>query len=860
MQKPMPPTEALSEILPPDALAAPDNASQRTLAPGVDANTPLPSILPTVPGYHILQALGRGGMGVVYKARQIGLNRLVALKMLLGGHLASQEARLRFLFEAEIVARVRHPHIVEIYEVGTYQEQPYLALEFVDGGCLADKLGEPHPARSAARLIELLARAIHVAHLQGIIHRDLKPANILLATNSPGTTQSSASNDPFDPLLAPFGIPKITDFGLAKLVQGGADLTQTGAVLGTPHYMAPEQADTRHQTVGPGTDLFSLGAMLFELLTGRPPFKEDTSVSTIMKLTNEEAPRVQQFRPELATDLATICHKCLEKQPDRRYASAEALADDLARFLRDEPIQARPVSAWERGWRWCRRNPTIATLAGSVAILLVAAVATFLWVAQERAARAEQRTKEVQDRAARQAQTAQAVNRNLDEARLLQAKAERDRNDPFTWKLALTAAKRAENLLGDDDPDLRRRVQETVRDLEQKEHQARERRRQEDLDQWMIGRLEELRVQMSVGRRGERFQWQVIGDGFAEAFRKYGTDPVALDLETAAKQLKQHPPAVIQALAVGLDYWVYAEFSSAWEDSEGETTESQTSFPMQKLLSMPLKVQTWRKLLTLAKTIDSDPLRGKMRDAIGNFKIAEFSRLARSPEFLEQPPATQAMAAQILTKIDKPDVVFALLHAAHRRRPDDYWLNFRLANYYLHLKDTPDRREALRFATAALALRPEDQVTRQIYATALLHAGQHAEALPLLRQCLERQSDNPLMLFELGYALAHADQHAEAEKCYRRVIQLRPNHVVARNNLGVALENQGKPDAAEAEYREAVRITPSHYLPRRNLARVLAARGQRDEAIQHYREVLRLRPNDAASKQALKQLETEKKK
>jgi WD40 repeat protein len=323
--------------------------------------------LPAIPGYELIQELGRGGMGVVYAARQAGLNRTVALKMILSGGHASPQELARFQTEAEAVARLGHPHIVQIYEVGWVDRCPYLALEYVDGGSLAQRLtGTPLPARPAARLVEVLAWAVHEAHLQGVVHRDLTPANVLLARSAAG------QGIPLDPEGAVDYQPKITDFGLAKLlVGGGPALTQSGAALGTPSYMAPEQAAGKARAVGRATDVYALGAILYELLTGRPPFKAETPLETLHQVQLGEPVPPSRLRPKLPRDLATICLKCLEKEPGRRYASAGELAEDLQRWLEGRPIQARPVGVLGRGWRWCRRNPGLAGAVGAAALFLV---------------------------------------------------------------------------------------------------------------------------------------------------------------------------------------------------------------------------------------------------------------------------------------------------------------------------------------------------------------------------------------------------------------------------------------------------------------------------------------------------------
>jgi WD40 repeat protein len=322
-----------------------------------------------VPGYDILGELGRGGMGVVYRARQIKLNRLVALKMVLAGGHAGEAELVRFRTEAEAVAQLQHPNVVQIYEVGDHRGLPYFALEYCAGGSLEKQLaGTPLPPPQAAQLVETLARAVHAAHQQGIIHRDLKPANVLLSADR---------------------IPKITDFGLAKKLDSAAGQTASGAILGTPSYMAPEQAGGRRQQLGPATDVYALGAILYELLTGRPPFKAATPLDTVLQVLSDEPVPPSRLQPKVPRDLETICLKCLAKDPPKRYGSAEALAEDLGRFRAGRPIAARPVGAAERLLRWCRRNPLVAGLTAAVAALLLLTIAvlavSYVQIRQEQA-------------------------------------------------------------------------------------------------------------------------------------------------------------------------------------------------------------------------------------------------------------------------------------------------------------------------------------------------------------------------------------------------------------------------------------------------------------------------------------------
>jgi hypothetical protein len=308
-----------------------------------------------IEGYEVLRELGRGGMGVVYQARHLRLNRVVALKMILSGGHAGEQDLARFLAEAEAVAALQHAHVVQLFDFGQHEGLPFFTLEFVAGGSLADKFKDtPLTPGEAARVVEQIARGMHYAHQQGIVHRDLKPANVLLAED---------------------GTPKITDFGLAKRVEVGSGLTASGAVMGTPSYMAPEQASGEGKRVGPAADVYALGAILYECLTDRPPFRAATALDTLLQVVAAEPVPVRQLQPEVPADLETICHKCLQKEPGKRYASAEELAEDLRRFQSGEPVRARPVGRVERTWRWCRRNPVVAGLAAVVVLVLLAGTA-----------------------------------------------------------------------------------------------------------------------------------------------------------------------------------------------------------------------------------------------------------------------------------------------------------------------------------------------------------------------------------------------------------------------------------------------------------------------------------------------------
>jgi tRNA A-37 threonylcarbamoyl transferase component Bud32 len=363
--------------------------------------------------YELLEVIAHGGMGVVYKARQMSLNRVVALKMVLRGELATARDVARFRAEAEAAANLDHPHIVPIYEVGEHDGQQYYAMRYVEGVSLARR--PRSDARSEARLVAAVAGAVHHAHRRGVLHRDIKPSNILVDTS---------------------GSPLVADFGLAKRVDADRSLTESGAIVGTPRYMAPEQAAGR-KDLTVAVDVYSLGVVLYERLTGRTPFAGETVLELLRQAREQEPPRPSSVCPGLDRDLETICLKCLEKDSAKRYSSAEALQGDLERWLRGEPIAARPVGQAERLWRWCRRNPVVAGLSGGLvaSLLAVTGISIALAVQAERLTEIERDGRQRAERA--EDDLEQALARSL--VRPLNPEGEGELSEPedeALWELA----------------------------------------------------------------------------------------------------------------------------------------------------------------------------------------------------------------------------------------------------------------------------------------------------------------------------------------------------------------------------------------------------------------------------------------
>ena len=481
----------LDAVFPPSARSS---AAAQTVAAAAAA-----SALPHVPGYDVESVLGRGGMGVVYKARQLKLSREVALKMIIGGAFASASDRARFMHEAEALASLRHPHIVQVYDVGDLGGLPYFTMEYVEGGSLERKLaGTPQPALDAADLVATLAGAVQSAHAAGIVHRDLKPANVLLTAH---------------------GTPKITDFGLARHFGRDATLTLSGSRVGTPSYMSPEQAAGKSGAVGPAADVYSLGAILYELLTGRPPFRAESAAATVLQVIHQEPAAPSRLNAKVPRDLETVCLKCLQKDPRRRYASAAELADDLRRFMEGRPTQARPPGRAGRLARWARREPATAGLVATALALVGLAVGGGFWVQRQRVT----------------ARAGEELARRSAEAALAHA---HDLQQLGHWPEARAALEVAPSLVGTSAPDA-----------------LRERLGRARADADMVVRLEGVRLRLAEGANVAGRVSATADQLYAETFTSYGINLMTLDAADAAARVRASE--IHDILLVFLHDWLY---------------------------------------------------------------------------------------------------------------------------------------------------------------------------------------------------------------------------------------------------------------------------------------------------------------
>jgi serine/threonine-protein kinase len=643
-----------------------------------DVDTPAPwnpaAGLPSIPGYQVEAVLGRGGMGIVYKARHVRLNRPVALKMLLAGAYASPEERERFLREAEAVAGLRHPNLVQVHDMGEHDGRPYFTMEFVEGGTLAQKLlGTPQPILQAAALVATLAEAVQVAHQGGIVHRDLKPANILLQRKPEISIPKSPSGNPDSGSAPPAPLsdfdPKIADFGLARHLEGGSGLTLSGARVGTPSYMAPEQALGKTHALGPPADIYSLGAVLYELLTGRPPFRGETTTETQLQVLHQDPVSPSRLNPRVPRDLETICLKCLEKDPPRRYATAAALAEDLRRFSEGKPIQARPVGRAERLWRWARRNPSAALLLAAALALVGLVGGGGVWAERQRAERRA-------EKAQQEGRARQAVETRLEQAAILQRQGR--------WPEARAALD--EVLDGNDSlvpADLRDPLRQARADVE------------------TAAELENIRLRLSDGGKGQEATTFSPEQMYAGAFAKYEIPVLSLPPAEAAARVRNSP--IRDALVAFLHDWLYR-----------------------------VSDENRARLRDVLDQADDDDWRRAYRAALVGNDAENLNALAHAPEAVDQPAVIlSGLGGALLGGKYKRDAL-ALLRKAQERHPGDFWINYLLGQFWS--QERP--QEAVGYFRVAVAIRPGSDQAYMLLGRALLDVGDSEGAIAAIRRSI----------------------------------------------------------------------------------------------------------------------------
>jgi serine/threonine-protein kinase len=845
--------------------------------------------LPVVPGYEVEALLGRGGMGVVFQARHLALKRTVALKMLAADH-GHPTDRARFKAEAEAVARLQHPNIVQIHEVGEAHGRPFIALEFVGGGSLAKRLaGQPLRPHDAARLVGALADAMHLAHSRNLVHRDLKPANVLLA----GEVHSPISQCQ----------PKVTDFGLARQLDVDSGQTWVGLVMGTPSYMAPEQAEGRAHAAGPAADVYALGAILYECLTGRPPFQGATRLETLELVRTHEPAALASLNRQTPRDLETICLKCLRKPPEQRYSSARELADDLGRFLRGEPVAARPVGVAERVRKWVWRRPAAAGLLTAVA-LLVAAGGAGAWLLYEQ--RAATRV--------RQAQTDQEIRGVLmrarglledgwqaaDLAKLTEARAEGNRAADIARSGGASAVMQQEAEAFREDAIGRLERAEKNRTL-----------REAVLD---VSAPQELEAySRDESGRMIALSQPSLGEQYAAAFRRWGLDVDSTAEAEVVARLDAEPGVVVEELIAALDVWMMERRRQKRPEGEwrrlyrvaGRLDRSERHRQLRALLvgeSLPrpesvaglvgsgsswptlwglARVHACRQLRELQIHIDprTEPVLTvtllaqaltEVGDAAGAEQVLRRAATARPTQVVllgtlaklldEQGPSRleEAIAYYRMVRGQRPHLGFALCKALLRARrvaeaeEVAQELLPRLANNpayqtllgmaaYLRKND----REAEAASRKAIALKPDYGQAHYLLGLVLHRQEKLTEAEAAFRKAVVLIPNLASAHFDLGCVLRDENKQAEAEAAFRKAIALKPDYDEAHYDLGNALSNQGKLVEAEAAYRMAVNLKPNFANAYYNLGNVLLAQQKYDQAKRSYAKAIDLTPDFA---------------
>jgi serine/threonine protein kinase/tetratricopeptide (TPR) repeat protein len=759
--------------------------------------------------FRIVREVGRGGMGVVYEAEQISLRRRVALKVLPLAATMDPRHLQRFHNEAQAAACLHHTNIVPVYSVGCERGVHYYAMQFIDGLPLSEVIRQRRQAedrpvdgarttpyamqpagaitanptaraggdstplsgqgrrdqdyyRKVAELGVQAAEALDLAHQVGIVHRDVKPGNLLLDSR---------------------GQVWVTDFGLAQVRQGEAGLTLTGEMLGTVRYMSPEQALAQRVVIDHRTDVYSLGATLYELLTLRPAFAGSDRQELLRQIAFEEPVYPRKLDRGIPAELETIMLKAMEKNPTHRYAKAQDMADDLECFLKEEPIRARRPSRAQRLRKWSRRHQSAVT-AGVVCLLVSLAVVagSFGWLLGERAVR--QRESEAR------------VVEALKEA----APALREGN-PYHPTL-VTAVQRAEaqRVTGVVGAELQARVEQLLRDVE------------------MLTRLEKAHLQSAVGNREIGWDFAGADQSYAGAFVGYGLDVNSMALNAPAAAERVRASAIAPHLVAGLDDWAAARDRLNWGRG--------------------------RSLRAIADLADDDPWRRRLRAAVAPRNRAALEALAEETAARRQPPTYLVLLARALDETGNWTATERLLRRAQSGHSTDFWVNVELA-HSLSCKQRPDWEDAARFYQAALALRPLSPGVLTNFGVALYKLGKTREAIDAYRKAIEMKPDSHQVHNNLGVALVVDHRLNEAVDAWRKATQIKPDYAEAHANLGHGLRGQGKLAEAIAAYQKAIELKLNsafiHYL----LGNALMDQGDRTKAVAAYRRTIELQANHA---------------